>query len=33
MKKIISLGLVRGLFWEVIGTVFGIGFRGFDPAF
>jgi cytochrome c oxidase subunit 1 len=26
MKKIISLGLVRGLFWEVIGTAFGIGF-------
>jgi len=26
MKKIISLGLVHGLFWEVIGTAFGVGF-------
>jgi cytochrome c oxidase subunit 1 len=26
MKKVISLGLVRGLLWEVIGTAFGMGF-------
>ena len=26
MKRILSLGFVRGLFWEVIGTAFGIGF-------
>lgn len=25
MKKILSLGLVRGLFWEIIGTALGIG--------
>ena len=26
MKKIIPLGLVRGLLWQIIGTAFGIGF-------
>lgn len=26
MKKILSLGLVHGLIWQVIGTAFGIGF-------
>ncbi|MEW6094023.1 MAG: cytochrome C oxidase subunit I, partial [Chloroflexota bacterium] len=26
MKKFLSLGLIRGLWWQLLGTAFGIGF-------